>query len=137
MHGLAVYVKKGLPFAQDLFLENSADSYYILDWLYFIQYIHTSFSSINHFLHLYAVFNSISYSIDEVLSTNPSANVFVFVYFNIHHKVWLTYSDGTDIPGKLCYNFSTSNELIKMVNFPTWISDCDSQSCFFGFISIF
>ena len=27
MHGLAVYVKAGLPFAQDLFLENSADSY--------------------------------------------------------------------------------------------------------------
>ena len=27
MHGLTVYVKKGLPFAQDLPLENSADSY--------------------------------------------------------------------------------------------------------------
>ena len=27
MHGLAGYVKKGLPFAQDLSLENSADSY--------------------------------------------------------------------------------------------------------------
>ena len=27
MHGLAVYVKEGLPFAWDLFLENSADSY--------------------------------------------------------------------------------------------------------------
>ena len=27
MHVLAVYVKKGLPFAQDLYLENSADSY--------------------------------------------------------------------------------------------------------------
>ena len=27
MHGLAVYVKKGLPFARDLSLENSADSY--------------------------------------------------------------------------------------------------------------
>ena len=26
MHGLAVYVKEGLPFAWDLFLENSADS---------------------------------------------------------------------------------------------------------------
>ena len=26
MHGLAVYVKEGLPFAQDLSLENSADS---------------------------------------------------------------------------------------------------------------
>ena len=27
MHGLAVYVKEGLPFAQDLSLENTADSY--------------------------------------------------------------------------------------------------------------
>ena len=27
MHGLRVYVKEGLPFAWDLFLENSPDSY--------------------------------------------------------------------------------------------------------------
>ena len=27
MHGLAVFLKEGLPFAQDLSLENSADSY--------------------------------------------------------------------------------------------------------------
>ena len=27
MHGLAVYVKEGLPFARDISLENSADSY--------------------------------------------------------------------------------------------------------------
>ena len=27
MHGLAVYVKEGLPVQQELFLENSADSY--------------------------------------------------------------------------------------------------------------
>ena len=27
IHGLAVYVKEGLPFARDLSLENSADSY--------------------------------------------------------------------------------------------------------------
>ena len=27
MHGLAVYIKEGLPFARDLSLENSADSY--------------------------------------------------------------------------------------------------------------
>ena len=50
MHGLTVYVKEGLPFAQDLSLENSADSY-VFDWLYFTQCL-TSFSSINHLLHL-------------------------------------------------------------------------------------
>ena len=34
MHGLAVYVKEGLPFARDLYLEDSADSY-VFDWFYF------------------------------------------------------------------------------------------------------
>ena len=55
MHGLAVYVKEGLLFAWDLSLENSADSYNVFDWLYFIQCI-TSFSSIDHLLCLYAWF---------------------------------------------------------------------------------
>ena len=59
---------------------------------------------------------------------NPSANVFVFGDFNVHHKDWLTYSGGTDRPGELCYNFSISNDLTQMVNFPTQIPDCDSHS---------
>ena len=64
---------------------------------------------------------------DEVLSINPSANIFVFGDFNVHHKDWLTYSGGTDRPGELCYNFSISNDLTQMVNFPTRIPDCDSH----------
>ena len=44
------------------------------------------------------------------------------------HKDWLTYSRGTDRPGELCYNFSISNDLTQMVNFPTSIPDCDSHS---------
>ena len=59
---------------------------------------------------------------------NPSANVFVFRVFNIHHKDWLTYSGGTHRPGELCYNFSISNDLTQIVNFPTRIRDCDSHS---------
>ena len=59
---------------------------------------------------------------------NPSADVFVFGDFNIHHKDWLTYSGETDRPGELCYNFSISNDLTQMVNFPTRIPDCDSHS---------
>ena len=31
-------------------------------------------------------------------------------------------------PGELCYNFSISNVLNQMINFPTWIPDCDSHS---------
>ena len=61
-------------------------------------------------------------------SIYPSANVFVFGDFNIHHKDWLTYSSGTDRPGELSYNFSISNDLTQIVNFPTWIPDCDSHS---------
>ena len=79
-------------------------------------------------LSLCTVFDTISSNIDEVLSINPSANVFVFGDFNVHHKDWLTYSGGTDRPGKLCYNFSISNDLTQMVNFPTRISDSYSNN---------
>ena len=74
------------------------------------------------------VFDSISSNIDEVLLINPSANVFLFGYFNIHHKDWLIYSGGTDRPGELCYNFSISNDLTQPVNFAARIPDCDSHS---------
>ena len=74
------------------------------------------------------VFHSISSNIEEILSINPSANVFVFGDFNVHHKDWLTYSGRTDRPGELCHNFCISNDLTQMVNFPTRISDCDSHS---------
>ena len=59
---------------------------------------------------------------------NPSANVFVFGDFNVHHKKWLIYSCRTDRPGKLCHNFSISNDLTQMVKFPTRIPDCDFHS---------
>ena len=128
MHGLAVYVKEGLPFARDLSLENSADSYLCFQ----LALLH----SVSYFFFLYrspssslcTVFDSISSNIDEVLSINPSANVFVFGDFNVHHKDWLTYSGGTDRPGELCYNFSISNDLTQIVNIPTRIPDCDSHS---------
>ena len=64
-------------------------------------------------------------NIEEVHSINPCAD-FVFGDFNVHHKDWLIYSGGTDRPGELCYNFSISNDLTQMVNFPTQIPDCDS-----------
>ena len=77
---------------------------------------------------LHTAFDSISSKIDEVLSINPSAHVFVFGDFNVHHNDWLTYSGGTNCPGELCYNFSILNDLTQKVNFPTRILDCDSPS---------
>ena len=127
VHGLTVYLKEGLPFAGYLSLENSADSY--------LCFRLALFHSVPYFFFLYwspssslcMIFYSISSNIDEVLSINPSA-VFVFGDFNIYHKDWLTYSGGTDRPGELCYNFSISNDLVQMGNFPTRIPDCDSHS---------
>ena len=49
-------------------------------------------------------------------STHPY--VFFFGDFNVHHKDWLIYSGGTVRPGELCFNFSISNDLTQMVNFP-------------------
>ena len=74
------------------------------------------------------VFDSNSFSIDEVLSINASANAFVFGDFNIHLKDWLTYSGGSDRSGELCYNFSVSNDLHQMVNFLTQLPNCNSHS---------
>ena len=48
----------------------------------------------------------------------------VFVY----HKNWITNSVGTDKAGELCYNFSSSDNLNQMDNFPTWIPEYDSHS---------
>ena len=104
MHGLAVFVKEGLPFAWDLSLENSPS------------------------LSLCIIIDSVSPNIYEVLSINPSANVFVFGDFNIHHKDWLTYSGGTDRSDQLYYNFSLSNYLTQMVTIPTCFSGCDSHT---------
>ena len=128
MHGLAVYVKEGLPFARDLSLENSAVSYlcFRLALLHPVSYFFFLYRSPSS--SLCTVFYSISSNIDEVISINSSANVFVFGDFNVHHKDWLTYSGGTDIPGELCYNFSILNDLTQRVNFPTRIPDCDPHS---------
>ena len=86
MHGLAVYVKEGLPFARNLSLENSADSYlcFRLALLHSVSYFFFLYRSPSSAL--CTVFDSVSSNIDEILSINPSANVFVFEDFNIHHK---------------------------------------------------
>ena len=103
MHGLAVHVKEGFPFALELSSESSANSY-----LCFRLALHNSvsyffFLNCSPSLSLCTVFNSISFNIDEVLLTSPSVNVFVSADFNfLNYKDWLTYSDGTDRPGELC-----------------------------------
>ena len=128
MHGLAVYVKEGLPFDRDFSLKSSADSY--------LRFRQALLHSVSYFFllcrspssSLCTLFGSISSNIDEVLSINPSTNVFVFGDVNVHHKDWLTYSGGSIIPGELCCNFSISNKFTHMVNVPIQILAFDSHS---------
>ena len=128
MHGLAVYVKEGLPFDRDFSLKSSADSY--------LRFQQALLHSVSYFFFLCrspssslcTLFGSISSNIDEVLSINPSTNVFVFGDVNVHHKDWLAYSGGSNTPGELCYNFSISNKLTHMVNVPIQILAFDSHS---------
>ena len=108
MHGLAVYLKRGLPLARDLSAENSSS---IIVLLLFP-------SSTLLFAHGF-------WWLDEVLSIKPSANVFVFREFNVHHMNWLNYPGGTNRPGELCCYFSSTNDLTQKVNFPTRIPDRD------------
>ena len=88
VHGLTVYVKEGLPFAQELSLENSADSYlfFWLILLHSVSYIFFLYQSPSLFLCL--VFDCISSNIDDIL-------LIIFGDFTIHHKGKHTYSSGT------------------------------------------
>ena len=99
MHGLAVYRKEGPPYVWDLSLENSADSClcFWLALLHTVSYFFLLYQSLSS--SLCTIFESISYSMDEVLSINPSANVFVFGKINIHHS----HPTGLPIPVELIY----------------------------------
>ena len=82
-------------FEQDYSLEN---------WRYLLMFStgFTWLSALLLFLYqspssfLCMVFYSISSNIDQFLLVNPSAHVFFFGDFNVHHKDWLSYSGGTD-----------------------------------------
>ena len=86
MHGIIVYVREGLPFAWTLSLKNSVDSYlcFPMALLHSVTYFFFFYQSPSS--SLCTVFDPISSNIDEVLLINPSANVFVFGDFNVHHK---------------------------------------------------
>ena len=78
---------------------------------------------------LCTVFDSILSKIDEVLSINPSTNVFVFGRYNVYHKDWLTYSSGTDRPGELsqttlfrCITFLLRIQTVGLRVLLFWIS---------------
>ena len=78
MHGLAVYMKEGLPFARDLSLENSADSClcFRLALLHSVQCL-TSFSSIDYLFRLYARFLIICHLTSMWFSRSTHLTIFL------------------------------------------------------------
>ena len=128
MHGLGVFVKEGLPLAREFSFEATDESY----MCFRLALLHST----SYFLFLYrspssdscSILDVVSTNIDKVLTVHPTANVFVFGDFNVHHKEWLKYSRGTNHPGEQCYNFSISQDLTQIVDFPTRIPDCDTHN---------
>ena len=132
MHGLAVYMKERLPFARDLSLENSTDSYlcFRLAFLHLVSQFYFLYRSPSSAL--CTVFDSISSNIDDVLSINPSANVFVIGEFNVHHKDWLTQMNF--LVNLLRESLTILLRWLLSYSLPRlWFS----QSCSYGFISFF
>lgn len=111
-------------------LENSYDySLYLKFWLYFIQpshffFFYQSTSSLCKDL------DNVSSNVDTALNVNLSANVFVLVDFHIHFKDW-TYK-----VNPVLTLLTVSHNLLKVLNFPTQISECDVLSCSSGFLWI-
>ena len=79
MQGFVVYVNEGLPFLWDICLEK-----YLFQLALHHPVPYFFFLCRSPFLPLCIVFGAIFSN--RVLSINPWANMFIFGYFNIHHK---------------------------------------------------
>ena len=67
--------------------------------------------------------STVSSNMDQVLSVNPSANLFVFGDFSIHHNEWLIYSGRTTRLDELCYNCPSQTTLLRFnIVFPALVN---------------
>ena len=119
MQGL---VKEGLPFARDLSLENSADSY--LCFQLALLHCNLLLFPISITFFIFVQFLILFY----LAQMRFPRSTHLLMFLIVHHNDWLIYSGRTDQPGELCYNFSISNDLTQMVNFPTLTPGCGCHS---------
>ena len=122
MHGLAVYARDTLPISRETHLEKPTEPFMcfrlsLLHSTSYLFFLYRSPSSDDC-----TVVDSVSQSIDSALTSHPSANIFVFGDFNLHHKEWLN-SNRTDAAGTHVYNFALSQSLHQAVDFVTRIPD--------------
>ena len=114
MYGLAVYMKEELPFARDISLENSADSFlcFRLALLHLVSYFFFLYRSPSS---LCTVFDSISSNIDKVLSINSSANVFVFGDLLLPYFIESTFFVCTNTSSESKVKFRQASDRCKRV----------------------
>ena len=126
MHGLAVYIKEGIPCARDTSFESPDQPFMcfrmaLLHSTSFIFFLYRP-----HHDNLGCI-NSISTNIDKVLCSYPSANIHVCGDFNAHHMEWLIHSNKSDDAGVGCYEFALSHDLKQLIDYPTRIPDAENQ----------
>ena len=114
----------GPPFARELSLKKSADSFLrfrlaLLHCVLLLFPLSTTFVFIHGFL-FYFIWQRWG-SLDQPIC-------WCVCLWRLYRKSWLTYTDGTGRPGELCYDFSISNDLTQMLNFPTRIHDRGSRN---------
>ena len=99
---------------------------YVFDWVYFIQCL-SSFSSVDHLLHLYTQF--LILFLVTYMRFSQSTNLLIcFTLVTLMSIIRNGYPILVElISGEPCYNL-ISSDLTQMINFPTRICDCDSQS---------
>ena len=99
-------------------------------WMALLHSLGYFFPSISHYPFLYAQLLMLFHLTQKRFSQSSPLLIYLplYVYFNTYCKNWLTFSSGTDRPGKLCYIFCISNNLIQIVNFPTHIPNSDFHS---------
>ena len=127
MHGLAVYARETLPISRETHLEKPTEPFmcFRLSLLHSTSYLFFLYRSPSS--QDCTVVDSVSQSIDSALTAHPSANIFVFGDFNVHHGDWLKH-DRTDAAGIHVRNFAISQSLHQTVDFVTRIPDRDDHS---------
>ena len=123
MHGLGVYVREDLPLARIPTLEIPEESFmcFRLSLLHSTSYLFFLYRSPSS--QSCSVIDSVSRSIDNALLLHPNADILCFGDFNAHHSEWLEYSKDIDFPGVQVHNFSISQSLTQVINFPTRFPD--------------
>ena len=66
-------------------------------------------------------------SVDEILRLSPNAEIIFSGDFNVHHVLWLQFSNRMDASGLAAESFVVLNDLTQLVDQPTHIPDNDDQ----------